>query len=121
MRGFPNSKCLFQRSRFPTVLLTDWQWSCQLEISTGKFAGELDGFKTTIGSGVLAESLPQKLGFKVGAIGTHSSRTIMLEELSTLLDTVPADAGRTDYLSAIVEQNALAKQTGLTERLRPNT
>ena len=57
------------------------------------------------------------MGFKGGAIGTHSSRTIMLEELSTLLDTVPVDAGRTDYLTAIVEQNALAKQTGANRKI----
>ena len=41
----------------------------------------------------------------------------MLEELSTLLDTVPVDAGRTDYLSAIVEENALAKQTGANRKI----
>lgn len=88
------------------------------DIFTGKFAGELDGFQTpVIGKGVLAESLPQKLGFKVGAIGTHSSRTIMLEELSALLDTVPLGAGRSDYWSAIIEQNALGKQTGANRKI----
>ncbi len=41
----------------------------------------------------------------------------MLDELSTLLEAVPADAGRTDYLAAIIEHNALGKQTAATRKL----
>lgn len=47
-----------------------------------------------MGDQVSAESLPPRMGFKGGAIETYSSRTIMLEELSTLLDTLPVDATR---------------------------
>jgi len=57
------------------------------------------------------------MGFKNGAIGTHSSRTIMLEELSTLLDSLPPGAGRPDYLSAVIEKNALGKQTGANRKI----
>ncbi len=61
--------------------------------------------------------MPFKMGFKVGALGTHSSRTIMLDEISRLLAAVPAEAGRSDYLSAIVENNALGKLTAATRKI----
>ena len=57
------------------------------------------------------------MGFRSGAIGTHSSRTIMLEELSLLLNSLPLVAGRSDYLSAIIERNALGKQTGANRKI----
>jgi hypothetical protein len=41
----------------------------------------------------------------------------MLEELSTLLESQAADAGRADYLAAIIENNALGKQTVATRKL----
>lgn len=41
----------------------------------------------------------------------------MLDELSTLLDSVPPGAGRADYLTAIIEHNALGKQTAATRKL----
>lgn len=41
----------------------------------------------------------------------------MLEEFSTLLDSVPVDASRSDYLTAIIEQNALGKQTGANRKI----
>jgi hypothetical protein len=82
------------------------------------FAGELDSvlFSATCDC-VQAESLTQKMGFRGGAIGTHSSRTIMLEELSLLLDSLPLGAGRSDYLSAVIEKNALGKQTGANRKI----
>ena len=61
--------------------------------------------------------MPSKMGFKDGASGTHSSRTIMLDELSMLLDTVPANAGRVEYVAAIVENNALGKATVATRKI----
>ena len=42
---------------------------------------------------------------------------MMLEELSTLLDAVRADAGRSDYLAAIIEENALGKPTTATRKI----
>ena len=41
----------------------------------------------------------------------------MLDELSTLLDSVPPEVGRADYLTAIIEHNALGKQTAATRKL----
>ena len=58
-----------------------------------------------------------QLGFRFGDKGTHTSRTIMLEELSRLLSVCPADAARPDYAAAIVEENCLGKHTLSTRRL----
>lgn len=60
---------------------------------------------------------PQNFGFRSGDKGTHTSRTIMLDELSILLDSLAPDAGRADYLAAIIENNALDKQTAATRIL----
>ena len=56
-------------------------------------------------------------GFRFGDRGTHTSRTIMLSELSGLLAAEPIDAVRTEYASAIIEDNVLGKQTMATRRL----
>ena len=53
----------------------------------------------------------QRLGFRFGRRGTQSSRSIMLRELSELLDALPPSASRVDYRTAIVEENVLAKAT----------
>lgn len=50
-------------------------------------------------------------GFRLGDKGTHTSRTIMLDELSHLLDAVPGDASREDYADAITVGNCLGKRT----------
>jgi len=56
-------------------------------------------------------------GFRFGDKGTHTSRTIMLQELSLLLDACPQSAGRDEYLSAIVDDNCLGKRTVATRKL----
>lgn len=56
-------------------------------------------------------------GFRFGDKGTHTSRTIMLAELTDLLAALPADASRDDYAHAIIEDNVLGKQTAATRRL----
>ena len=56
-------------------------------------------------------------GFRFGDRGTHTSRTIMLSELSGLLAAAPINAARTEYASAIIEDNILGKQTMATRRL----
>ena len=58
----------------------------------------------------------QKAGFRFGNKGTQSSRTIMLKELTELLRAVPADGERTDYASAIIDENVLGKQTVANRR-----
>src|SRR6185437_16861750 len=59
----------------------------------------------------------EKIGFRFGAKGTHTSRTMMLEELSRVLEATNQDARRTDYAAAIVDGNCLLKPTASTRRL----
>ncbi len=56
-------------------------------------------------------------GFRFGDKGTHTSRTMMLVELTDLLAALPATATREDYAEAIIEDNVLGKQTASTRRL----
>lgn len=57
-----------------------------------------------------------KAGFRSGAKGTHTSRTIMLDDLTAVLAAVPADAPRAEYTQAIIEANCLGKTTVATRR-----
>ena len=59
----------------------------------------------------------EAVGFRLGAKGTHSSRTIMLAELQAVLEATPVDAARADYTSAIVEGNCLSKATVATRHI----
>ena len=56
-------------------------------------------------------------GFRFGNKGTHTSRTMMLIELTDLLAALPAEATREGYAEAIIEDNVLGKQTAATRRL----
>lgn len=56
-------------------------------------------------------------GLRFGDKGTHTSRTIMLSELTDLLAAVPTNATREQYAAAIVDENVLGKQTISTRRL----
>lgn len=58
-----------------------------------------------------------KAGFRVGARGTHSSRTMMFDDLSAVLAATAPAAGRADYVQAITEANCLGKPTASTRRL----
>ena len=58
----------------------------------------------------------ERVGFRFGARGTQSSRSIMLRELREVLNAVPPEASRTDYTAAIVDENVLGKPTGATRR-----
>lgn len=62
-------------------------------------------------------NLSETLGFRNGTASVHTSRTMMLEELSLLLDRVPADAAEDAYLAAITTENALGKPTQTTRRV----
>ena len=53
----------------------------------------------------------ESLGFRFGDRGTHTSRTMMLDELRATIEGAPADASRADYVAAIVEHNCLGKPT----------
>ena len=56
-------------------------------------------------------------GFRSGDRGTHTSRTMMLDELSHLLDAAPGDAVRDNYALAVVAHNCLGKRTAATRKL----
>lgn len=56
-------------------------------------------------------------GFRFGHIGTHTSRTIMLDELTATFAAVPLASRPPAYGAAIVEENCLGKQTVSTRRL----
>jgi hypothetical protein len=59
----------------------------------------------------------EQLGFRFGDKGTHTSRTMMLDELSALLRFTNPKAMRADYVKALVEDNCLGKHTLSTRRL----
>lgn len=58
-----------------------------------------------------------KAGYRFGDRGTHTSRTMMLAELTDLLAALPSSALRFDYDSAVIEQNTLGKSTTASRRL----
>jgi hypothetical protein len=59
----------------------------------------------------------ERVGFRFGDKGTHTSRTIMLDELRAVLANCRPDATRAHYLSAIHEDNCLGKRTTATRKL----
>lgn len=62
-------------------------------------------------------NLSETLGFRNGTASVHTSRTMMLKELSLLLDKVPADAGVDTYFAAITTENVLGKPTQTTRQV----
>lgn len=58
----------------------------------------------------------ERLGFRLGSLGPHTSRTIMFADLRDLLRAVAADAGRAAYATAVVEENVLGKKTFANRR-----
>jgi len=59
----------------------------------------------------------KRLGFMTQQGSTHTARTLMLSELSTLFDHVPAEADKDAYQAAIRDANCLAKRSGRTRQL----
>lgn len=59
----------------------------------------------------------ESFGFRFGEIGTHTSRTIMVDELTALFAHTSVRATREDYAVAIVNENCLGKETHSTRRL----
>lgn len=55
-------------------------------------------------------------GFRLGDKGTHSSRTIMLTEVSAVFDALPRGVDQAAYVEAIVDANCLQKTTTATRR-----
>ena len=59
-----------------------------------------------------------RFGFSFERGGAHTSRTMMLEELETLLTYVEGpEADKSDYLQAIDDENCLGKRSGKTRSL----
>lgn len=58
-----------------------------------------------------------RAGFRFGAKGTHTSRTLMFPELSAALAATPANGSRAEYAAAIIDANCLGKPTAATRRL----
>ena len=56
-------------------------------------------------------------GFRAGERGTHTSRTIMLQELTHLLAATIVTATHHDYVRVAMEENCLGKRTAATRRL----
>lgn len=58
-----------------------------------------------------SNSARMALGFRDGAKGAHSSRTLMLAELRVLLAATPPSASPTAFCHLVVEDNLLGKRT----------
>jgi hypothetical protein len=80
----------------------------------GKFAGQS---KMQFKGKNADQTVDPALGFRFGEKGTHTSRTMMLAELTAVLGAVPAASSRQDYVEAVVEGNCLGKPTTSTRRL----
>ena len=59
----------------------------------------------------------RQFGYRFGRGGAHAARTMMFDELATLLDGVPASATRLEYTRAVVERNLLGKPTQKSREL----
>lgn len=55
-------------------------------------------------------------GARFGAKGTHTSRTLMVAELTDVLAEVPAAGERAAYRTAVLEENCLGKTTASNRR-----
>jgi hypothetical protein len=64
----------------------------------------------------VATELPAALGFRNGATSVHTSRTMMLDELSLVMEQVGADASVADYRKAVTEDNIVGKATQTTRQ-----
>lgn len=60
--------------------------------------------------------LPLALGFRDGISSVHTSRTMMLAELSLVFDHLGPKASADEFLVAIVEHNVLGKPTQATRK-----
>ena len=60
--------------------------------------------------------LTEMLGFREGRSSVHTSRTMMLGELSLVLEHVGPKAKTEQYMAAVIEQNVLGKPTQTTRK-----
>ena len=85
----------------------------------GKFAGEMTNFSDAHSFFPVPSPTPAQIeaGFRFGSVGTHSSRTLMLSELRSVLDHTAGGSDRAAYKNSVVEENCLGKPTASTRRL----
>ena len=58
-----------------------------------------------------------RFGFSFKKGGVHTSRTMMLKELTRLFDSVAGEAKHESYISSIINDNCLGKRSGITRKL----
>lgn len=63
-----------------------------------------------------AGDFPEAFGFRQGNSSVHTSRTMMLAELSQLFSVVPQDASTSAYKEAAIEHNVFGKRTPVTRK-----
>ena len=66
------------------------------------------------------KSILERFGFKYNKRSVHTGRTIMLEELSNLLEAVPEAIVYDDYIKAILDQNCLLKRSSSSRTITAN-
>lgn len=68
---------------------------------------------------LVAKGVPglNEFGFRFGERGTHTSRTVMVRELTALLNDVPARSSKDEYRAAVETENVLGKKTASTRAL----
>ena len=59
----------------------------------------------------------ERLGFRFGEKGTHTSRTMMLAELEALLGALSPSATREQYRTAVIDENVLGKRSTSNRKL----
>ncbi len=73
----------------------------------------------TVSRDFLLKNYPRQLeafGVRFSEGGPHTSRTLMLKEIGTLLVTLPQQARAQEYRDAILVKNVLGKRTNATRR-----
>lgn len=65
----------------------------------------------------MENSILEKFGFKFNKRSVHTGRTIMLEELSKLIEAVPDAIHYDEYIEAIIDQNCLLKRSSSSRKI----
>lgn len=92
------------------------------EIDAWKKASKSTGAKHSRPSEEHGEQQPsatiqERFGFSHGLNSAHMARTMMLDELNQLLDSVPVTSPKEVYVQAIEEDNCLGKRSSQTRKL----
>ncbi len=72
--------------------------------------------QTELKNAIVESAAEERFGYRCGSKGTHSSRTIMLDELSLLMESVAPSGTRVEYARAIIDENVADKKTVATRR-----